>query len=93
MPDLFVEWDREALVNLVWSPKIGIVHAPYTNWRTGDHHSSGLLVAAGPGLPSGALLPEIALEDLAPSLAAQLGVSLDDIDGRPIDWLAGVNAA
>jgi hypothetical protein len=77
----------------VWSPKIGILHAPYANWRSGDHRPGGLMFAAGPGMPAGASLPEIALEDLAPSLAARLDVALDDIDGRLVGWSAGQDLA
>jgi len=89
IPDLFVEWERAGSVKTVWSPKIGILHAPYTNWRSGDHRPGGLMFAAGPGMPAGALLPEIELEDIAPSLAARLDVALDDIDGRPVGRLSG----
>ena len=35
LPDLFIDWQRSALIETVWSPKIGLVHAPYTNWRVG----------------------------------------------------------
>ncbi|MEA2778619.1 MAG: hypothetical protein QOK29_163, partial [Rhodospirillaceae bacterium] len=72
MPDLFIDWEREAPIETVWSEKVGLVHAPYVNWRTGDHRPGGLLIATGPGVPPGALLPEMPLEDLAPSLAARL---------------------
>ncbi len=65
------------------------MHAPYPNGRPGDPRPGGLLIASGPGMPKGALLPEIALEDLAPSIAARFDVVLDDIDGRPVDWLTG----
>jgi hypothetical protein len=34
------------------------------------------------------MLPEIQLEDLAPSITARLGVTLADVDGRVIPWLA-----
>jgi predicted AlkP superfamily phosphohydrolase/phosphomutase len=88
MPDLFVEWQRDALVETVWSPKTGIVHAPYSNWRSGDHRPQGLLLAMGPGIPTGTTLPSMQIEDFAPSLSARLGVELDDVDGRVVPWLA-----
>jgi predicted AlkP superfamily phosphohydrolase/phosphomutase len=88
MPDLFVEWERSTLVETVWSPKIGVVHVPYTNWRTGDHRPDGLLFARGPGFPSGKLLPDIAAEDLGMTVLASLGVdSGDDRDGHARPWL------
>ena len=88
MPDLFIEWDRTAPIETIWSPKIGVVHAPFVNWRTGDHRPGGLLLAVGPGIPAAGNAPEIALEDLAPSLAARLGVVIKNIDGRAIEWVA-----
>jgi predicted AlkP superfamily phosphohydrolase/phosphomutase len=88
MPDLFIDWERSALIETVWSPKTGVVHAPYTHWRTGDHRPHGTLLATGPGIPTRAALPDLDLEDLGPSLAGRLGVKLDDVDGRPANWLA-----
>jgi predicted AlkP superfamily phosphohydrolase/phosphomutase len=87
-PDLFVEWERSGPVETVWSPKTGLVHAPYTNWRSGDHLPDGLLLALGPGIPAGAALSALDMEDLAPSIAARLGLSLGDVDGHPAAWLA-----
>jgi predicted AlkP superfamily phosphohydrolase/phosphomutase len=93
MPDLFIDWEREAPIETLWSPKLGLLHAPYVNWRSGDHRPDGLLVAAGPGISKGELLPDVLLEDLAPSIAARLDVALDDIDGRPVEWLSGRQSA
>jgi predicted AlkP superfamily phosphohydrolase/phosphomutase len=89
LPDLFLDWNRESLVETVWSPKTGVIHVPYTHWRTGDHRPDGLLLATGPGIERGASLPPLRIVDLAPSLAARLGVSLDGVGGRPAQWLAG----
>ena len=88
MPDLFIDWDRTAPIETVWSPKTGLVHAPYVNWRTGNHRPDGLLLVAGPGIPAAGAAPEIMLEDLAPSLAARLDVALENVDGRRVDWIA-----
>jgi predicted AlkP superfamily phosphohydrolase/phosphomutase len=87
LPDLFVEFEN-VLAETVWSPKTGIVHGAYTNWRSGDHLPDGLLVARGPGIGS-KVAKAIQIEDFAPSIAARLGVKLDDIDGRAVSWLAG----
>jgi predicted AlkP superfamily phosphohydrolase/phosphomutase len=89
MPDLFLDWERSAPIETVWSPKVGLVHAPYTHWRSGDHRPDGLLLATGPGLPARTTLPALDLEDLAPSVAARLGVTLQDCDGEAVPWLAG----
>jgi hypothetical protein len=88
LPDLFIEWERSGPIETVWSPKTGLVHAPYTHWRTGDHRPDGLLLALGPGIPAGNVLPSLDVENLAPSIAARLGVRLDDADGQPAPWLA-----
>lgn len=87
LPDLFIGWNREALVETAWSPKIGIVHVPYTHWRTGDHRPDGLLFARGPGIIGGPARSPIRMMDLAPTLAAGLEVELPDVDGRPVAWL------
>src|SRR5262249_52678837 len=88
MPDLFVDWDHRAPIETVWSPKTGLVHGRYTNWRSGDHKPDGLLLAYGPGIAENITLPGMATEDLAPSIAARLGVEFDDVDGRAVPWLA-----
>ena len=89
LPDLLIDWNRESLVETVWSPKTGVVHVPYWHWRTGDHRPDGLLLVRGPGIDPGAVGARVRMVDIAPSLAARLGVTLDDIDGRPVEWLAG----
>jgi predicted AlkP superfamily phosphohydrolase/phosphomutase len=88
MPDLFVEWARDAPIEAVESPSIGTLHTPYTHWRTGDHNPDGLLLARGPGLAPGAERPALKVEDIGPSLAARLGVALDGCEGRAVPWLS-----
>lgn len=89
LPDLFLDWERSSLIETVWSPKTGIVHAPYTHWRSGDHRPEGLLLACGPGIPSKTALAPIEIEDLAPSISARLGVKMAGTDGKALPWLAG----
>jgi predicted AlkP superfamily phosphohydrolase/phosphomutase len=89
-PDLLVDWERTAQIETVWSPKIGLVHAPYTHWRTGDHRPGGVLLAYGPDIPAGATLPTLAMEDIGASIAARLGVRLDDVDGAAANWLGAL---
>lgn len=88
MPDLFIDWARDAPIESVSSPLIGRVRAPYDCWRTGDHRPGGLLVARGPGLPADRAFPRLRMEDLPVSLAARLGVALADVDGEAAPWLA-----
>ncbi len=87
-PDLIVDWRRDAEITTVYSPRVGIVHVPYEEWRTGDHRPDGLLLATGPGIPVGARLAPIESIDLAPTIAARLGVELPDVDGRPVSVLS-----
>jgi predicted AlkP superfamily phosphohydrolase/phosphomutase len=87
-PDIFIEWDRRSRSKTVYSPKIGVVHEPYEHWRTGEHFPDGLLLATGPGITPGAVLPSTRVEDIAPTICARLGVALDDADGRPIPELS-----
>jgi predicted AlkP superfamily phosphohydrolase/phosphomutase len=88
LPDLMVLWTWDRQTEAVASPKIGTVRAPYQGWRTGDHRPYGLLLMCGEGFESGARLPTIAVEDIGPSIAAYLGVTLDGVDGEPADWPA-----
>ncbi len=87
MPDLFIDWARDAPIETVSSPLIGQVHVPYFGWRTGDHRPAGLLLAKGPGLPSGHTFPQIRMQDIPVTLAARLGVALADVEGEAAPWL------
>jgi predicted AlkP superfamily phosphohydrolase/phosphomutase len=79
--DLIVEWNRDAPIDTVWSPATGVVTAPYQQWRTGDHHRSGLLLALGSGIEPGRRPGSISVMDVAPTLAASLGIPTPDVDG------------
>ena len=92
LPDLIIDWNHDAPIETVWSPKTGFVHAPYANWRTGDHKPGGLLLATGGGIAAGADLGEIEIGDLGPTICARLGVSLRGDDGRPAPALMGALA-
>ncbi|HEV2867427.1 MAG TPA: hypothetical protein VGX37_13030, partial [Allosphingosinicella sp.] len=93
MPDLFIEWERTAPIERVYSAKAGTVHTPYTHWRTGDHRPDGLLIAVGPGFEAAREYPPIEVEDLGPSIAAHLGVPIADVDGAVVPWLASRGSA
>jgi hypothetical protein len=96
MPDLFIDWERSAPVEKVTSPKTGLIHIPYTHWRTGDHRPAGMLLARARELPGGKRLAGLSVEDIGPSIAARLGVTLKDVDGVARAWMAereGANRA
>jgi len=86
MPDLLVDWARDAPVETVWSPKVGLLHGPYGLWRSGDHTPGGLLLVAAPDVEPGEGEP-IGMIDIGPSIAARLGVELGDVDGHAVEWL------
>lgn len=93
LPDLFVEWDRSRLVERVWSPTIGTIVRRYTHWRTGDHTREGFVAIAGPGTVPGARVGTLDSVDIAPTIAATLGVELPGVDGRArVDLLPGRGA-
>jgi predicted AlkP superfamily phosphohydrolase/phosphomutase len=87
LPDLMVEWDREFPIRRIHSPALGTIEGEFKGRRTGDHKPDGLLMAAGPGIRPGRLDANVSVMDIAPTLAARLGVALGDVDGAPIQSL------
>jgi hypothetical protein len=88
-PDLLVEWNREAPIRAVTSPKTGTIRGEYQGVRTGDHKTEGLLVAWHAGARPGPLPGSVDVTCLAPTVAARLGVTLPDVDGTVVRELAG----
>jgi predicted AlkP superfamily phosphohydrolase/phosphomutase len=85
LPDLFVRWNRDLPISGVASPKIGSLFGnDHATRRSGDHRPGGLLCVRGAGIPAGTQLPALCDEDIAPTLAACLGVNLAGVDGVPI---------
>jgi predicted AlkP superfamily phosphohydrolase/phosphomutase len=83
-PDLVVEWSHEAPISAVRSSRIGELRVESLTPRTGDHRPKGLVLARSTDLVPHALEGALALVDLAPTLAARVGVELSGIDGKPI---------
>lgn len=85
LPDLLVRWNRDRLIRAVASPKIGCVSGEDRGTRrTGDHRPEGLVLVRGAGIAAGPLAEAVHAEDVAPTIAALLGVALPDVDGAPI---------
>lgn len=82
LPDLFVEWNPTARLDRLWSPAIGTLTVPDLPPRSGDHSDEGLMIACGPGLTARREPPMHGV-DVAPTIAAALGVRLDEPDGSP----------
>jgi predicted AlkP superfamily phosphohydrolase/phosphomutase len=84
LPDLIVEWRREREIGAAYSERTGVVRLAYDGQRTGDHTPRGCFAITGPGVQPGRLAATIDSVDLAPTMAAWLGVALNDVDGRPL---------
>ncbi len=84
LPDLLVEWNPKVPVSSVYSPRTGIVYGAYLGQRTGDHTPGGLLIASGPSMSAGPVERSVSTADVAPTIAAQLGVTLPDCDGEAL---------
>jgi len=90
LPDLFIRWNRDTPITGVSSPKIGtLIELDHSTRRTGDHRPGGLFFLRGPGVQPDVQLPPANDEDIAPTLAAFLGVDLPNVDGHPILRLQG----
>ena len=89
LPDLLIDWNHDQPVERIWSPKTGLIYAPYWHWRTGDHRPGGFLFARGPDLPAGNDLGRVENRDLGPTICAMLGVPLTNVDGLPVPALLG----
>jgi len=84
LPDFFVEWNREARISRVSSPRIGTIAKEFRGVRSGDHKPEGFFWVQGPGIPAGRRIAPVSVMDFAPTVAALLGVSLTAVDGEPI---------
>lgn len=93
-PDLVIEWNHEAPIPAIRSERVGEVRVESPNRRTGDHRPKGLVLARSTDLAPHALDGDMPIVDLAPTLAARLGVALSGIDGKPIlDFLPQLTRA
>jgi hypothetical protein len=84
LPDMIVEWNRDAPVARVRSPKAGEITGQYAGCRTGDHSPAGFFCFTGPGVIPGEVTPGASIMDLTPTLAERLGVTLEGVDGRSL---------
>jgi predicted AlkP superfamily phosphohydrolase/phosphomutase len=92
LPDLLVEWNREAPISSIRSRKTGTISGQFRGSRTGDHKPEGLILAAGPAIRPGPVDGPIDVMDMAPTVAALLGVALPEVDGRVVKDLLPMGA-
>jgi predicted AlkP superfamily phosphohydrolase/phosphomutase len=90
LPDLVVHWRRVEEVRAIYSPRIGRVKVPELNWRSGDHRNRGLFIGRGAPFRPALLTEPVSVVDIAPTLAALLGVTLEDVEGRPLSAPLGL---
>ncbi len=84
LPDIVVRYHREAKIRRIASPKIGDLEGENTACRSGDHRPEGLLLVRGPQFGAGQLNEAVPAMDLAPTIAAMLGVELRGVDGAAV---------
>jgi predicted AlkP superfamily phosphohydrolase/phosphomutase len=80
MPDIIITWNEAAEVTtqllaekygLVTTPKPGYALPPY---YTGNHRPNAFMVTVGPEIPQGAVLEDVHVLDIAPTLLTCLGI-------------------
>ncbi len=84
LPDLVVQWHRDAPIVRLSSPKFAEVRGEPPGPRTGDHRPDGMLVARGADIRPRHNAMTISVVDIAPTIAAAAGVALEDVDGQPL---------
>ena len=88
LPDLLVVWSREAPINAVASPTIGVVSSSLPTLRSGNHIPGGMYFARGPKIDAGAAASPASIMDIGPTIAELLSTALEDVDGVPIRSIA-----
>jgi len=84
LPDLLVLWNRNQPISAIASDGIGELREARMSRRTGDHTYTAAFLACGQHIGVKDLPRAVPVESLAPTIAALLGLSLPDIDGRPV---------
>ena len=84
LPDLFVQWNREAPFHAVASPRFGRLEGAISWGRTGDHTPNAWLLVHGAALGAGRLPVVPRVVDIGATLASLLGMELSGVDGVPI---------
>jgi predicted AlkP superfamily phosphohydrolase/phosphomutase len=76
LPDLIIRWDSSAPITGAHSARIGTVSSPSPDPRPGTHTGPGFVLASGPGVPAGRILPAGHILDFAPTMLTRLGVEV-----------------
>jgi predicted AlkP superfamily phosphohydrolase/phosphomutase len=89
LPDLLVEWDREAQITSVSSEKVGIIENKDPPTRTGDHTKAGMVLFSGKSFLPRQLNEVISVYDLSPTISSLLGVEQKGLHGAANAALMG----
>ena len=90
-PDLQIDWCYDKPVTgLAYDGRLGTAKSAraakgFMHKLTGAHRRHGVLVTYGPQFKAGAVLDDVGLEDVAPTILHLAGVAVpDDMDGRVV---------
>ena len=89
LPDLLVEWRRDAPITAVASARIGEIRTKAPQYRTGNHTVDGIYFAQGPLIVANQNPHPASLMDVGPTIAALLNTPLPNVEGKPIAALCG----
>jgi predicted AlkP superfamily phosphohydrolase/phosphomutase len=89
LPDLSIAWSRGPFMRRVRHPRLGEVEEDLRHIQPSEHTEEGFVIAAGPGIQSGAGERAGHVSDLAPSVLHMHGLPIpQDMDGGPLDLVA-----
>lgn len=86
LPDFLVEWNREAPISRVASPRLGTLEKHFEGLRNGDHKPEGACWIMAPDIEAGRVHPPVSVMDFAPTVGERLGVTIPDLDGTAIPF-------
>ncbi len=88
LPDIIMEWNGDGPIFRVRSSKIGEIEMPLVGWdKWGDHTPHGFMMYGAPDLTPHRVKETASVLDIAPTIAARFGVTLEQVEGRvwPLD--------
>lgn len=83
-PDVLVEWNRNAPISSVTSPKIGTINKVYRDSRTGDHKSGGFVSVYGNSIKLNQLDKSTSIIDFAQIITSLFDLKLCNGKGKII---------
>jgi len=88
LPDLTVLWDQSFPWDSIQSQRLGTLHLPRQDARSGSHSPHGFFLMHGLGIPAGLAIHEHSIYDIAPTILQLTGTPIPShMDGKPINTL------